>query len=362
MRFKLMLCLVNLMLILLLYPMNYGESTVNYKGGHFGPKLNLVPVTINDTLVSTTKDTDTSKEDLTSQVDKAVVIIFDRGYKNQFTNAKPILDKYGFKASFFIICSFVNGHGYYKLSDGSELAHKGDNAMDWDHVRQLYNEGHDIESHGMQHRDLRLLSSEQLEHEIAESKECLQDYGLEPTFFQIPNNRGADNSTVLKMVSRYFDFALSGHSRLMFLNCDGWVNHGFKTQSYKYQYDCNPFSADGTPTRTNKYAIKEWSHDREHSKLNNRNPELAPHGSQISELLFTEFLRVVQAQTIYNNNAGKIVSIPILGYHFIGNSTSYDTSIELFDKEMNYLHKNGFKVLTLTDLGYNDKENHFYIK
>lgn len=91
--------------------------------------------------------------------------------------------------------------------------------------------GNDIESHGMQHRDLRLLSFEQLEHEIAESKECLEDYGLEPTFFQIPNNRGANNSTVLKMVSRYFDFALSGHSRLMFLNCDGWVNHGFRTQS-----------------------------------------------------------------------------------------------------------------------------------
>jgi hypothetical protein len=148
----------------------------------------------------------------------------------------------------------------------------------------------------------------------------------------------------------------------MFLNCDGWVNHGFRTQSYKYQYDCNPFSADGTPTRTNKYAIKEWSHDREHSKLNNRNPELAPQGSQISELLFTEFPRVVQAQTIYNNNAGKIVSIPILGYHFIGNSTSYDTSIELFDREIKYLHDNGFKVLTLTDLGYNNRENYFYIK
>ena len=28
---------------------------------------------------------------------------------------------------------------------------------------------------------------------------------------------------------------------------------------------------------------------------------------------------------------------------------------------MNYLRKNGFKVLTLTDLGYNDKENYFYI-
>lgn len=56
------------------------------------------------------------------------------------------------------------------------------------------------------------------------------------------------------------------------------------------------------------------------------------------------------------------MSIPIIGYHFIGNSTSYDTSIELFDKQMNYLHKNGFKVLTLTELSYNDKENCFYIK
>ena len=101
--------------------------------------------------------------------------------------------------------------------------------MEWDQIRQLHKEGHDIESHGMEHRDLRLLTSEQLEHEIAESKKCLQDYGLKPTFFQIPNNRGADNSTVLKMVSNHFDFGLSGHSRLMFLNCDGWVNHGFRT-------------------------------------------------------------------------------------------------------------------------------------
>lgn len=96
--------------------------------------------------------------------------------------------------------------------------------------------------------------------------------------------------------------------------------------------------------------------------MNNRNPQLAPHVAQISDLLFTEFVRVLESHTKYNNKSGKIVSVPIIGYHFIGNSTSYDTSIELFDKEMNYLHKNGFKVLTLTDLGYDDKEKYFYIK
>jgi polysaccharide deacetylase len=35
---------------------------------------------------------------------KVVMIGFDDGWKSQITYAKPILDKYGFKASFFIVC------------------------------------------------------------------------------------------------------------------------------------------------------------------------------------------------------------------------------------------------------------------
>ena len=38
---------------------------------------------------------------------RLAIINFDDGYKSQFTNAKPILDNYGFKASFFIVCNFV---------------------------------------------------------------------------------------------------------------------------------------------------------------------------------------------------------------------------------------------------------------
>jgi peptidoglycan/xylan/chitin deacetylase (PgdA/CDA1 family) len=38
---------------------------------------------------------------------KLAIINFDDGYKSQLINAKPILDKYGFKASFFIVCNFV---------------------------------------------------------------------------------------------------------------------------------------------------------------------------------------------------------------------------------------------------------------
>jgi peptidoglycan/xylan/chitin deacetylase (PgdA/CDA1 family) len=347
------------------FPVNYSYSQIDYKEDVDNSKLNFLPISINNSFSEDTGVSDA--KNVSSDIEKAVILMFDRGYKTQFTTAKPILDKYGFKASFFIICSYVEQTGYHKLSNGSELYHntsnyEADSAMSWDEIKQLYMVGHDIESHGKEHRDLRKLSSEGLEHEIVESKKCLTDQGLKPTYFQFPNNKGNGNSTVLKMVSRFFDFGLADHSKLMFLNCDGWVNHGYKTQSYKYQYDCNPFSADGTPTRTNKYSIREWSHDRDHSKLNNKHPLLAPHGTEISDKMFIEFIRVVEGQNLYNSKAGKMVAVPIIGYHSISNSSAFDTSPELFDKEMKYLYTNGFKVLKLTDLGYNETAHNFYLR
>ncbi len=36
------------------------------------------------------------------------MIGFDDGWKSQIIYAKPILDKYGFKASFFVVCNYAN--------------------------------------------------------------------------------------------------------------------------------------------------------------------------------------------------------------------------------------------------------------
>lgn len=330
---------------------NYGESSLNANAAEAGSHINFYSAILNPS--ASIQGLNTSQGNVSSELNGAVIIMFDRAYDTQFLYAKPILDKYGFKASFFVICSFVEGTGYHKLSNGSELYHNYTNSMHWDQIRQLYKEGHDVQSHGLEHRDLRKLSIEGLEREIGGSKECLEE-GLKPAFFQLPSNKGHDNITVLNMVSKFFDYGLSDHSKLMFLKCDCWVNHGYKTQSYKYQYDCNPFNADGTPTRTNKYSIREWSHDREHTRLNEKNPHLEPHGAQMSDLLFNEFVSVVESQNIYNNKAGKIVAIPIIGYDFVGDSSKFDTSTELFEREMEFLYNNGYQVLKFSDLGYND--------
>lgn len=340
---------------------NFGVSEVDYDN-KLSSKMDFESISIDTSSTPAPNLTTTGANDVKAVVEKAVVIMFDRAYDSQFTNAKPILDKYGFKASFFVICSFVEGSGYHKLSNGSELKSGNTNALNWDQIRQLYEEGHDVQSHGMEHRDLRKLSLEALEFEIGGSKECLENNGLKPAFFQYPSNKGGDNATVLKMVSNFFDFGLAGHSTLMFLSCDGWVNHGFETRSYKYQQDCNPINSEGKLTRTHKYAIREWSHDRDHTSLNEKNPQLTPHGMQMSDLMFNEFVNIVEAQNQYNSKAGKIVAVPIIGYHQIHNTSSYDTSVELFDREMKYLYDNGYNVLKLSDLSYNNTGNHFYIK
>jgi hypothetical protein len=96
--------------------------------------------------------------------------------------------------------------------------------------------------------------------------------------------------------------------------------------------------------------------------MNHDNPSLAPHGTEISDKMFIEFIKVAEGANPYNTKAGKIVAVPIIGYHEISDSSNFDTSIELFDKEMNYLHSNGFKVLKLNDLGYNQTGNYFFIR
>ncbi|MFL6318224.1 MAG: hypothetical protein ACJ73C_16015, partial [Nitrososphaeraceae archaeon] len=55
----------------------------------------------------------------------------------------------------------------------------------------------------------------------------------------------------------------------------------------------------------------------------------------------------------------------ILGYHNIDNNLTLSKDaidIALFDKEMKYLHDNGFKVLTMADLGYDENSKNLYIK
>jgi peptidoglycan/xylan/chitin deacetylase (PgdA/CDA1 family) len=316
-------------------------------GGFFSSSLVAFSQSSPNVSSSSGSQDDDNNNKNSSNNNKVVILVFDRAYKSQLTNGKPLLDNYGYKATIFAVCNWIDN----KKS-----------IMSWEETESLHKQGYDIQSHGMNHKDLRSLSLEEREFEVGQSKKCLHDHGINSTIYSAAFNRWGDDPEIIDTIAKYYDFGFLGHSTLMFLRCDGWEKFSFDDESnYKGQTDCRTFFDDGTPTPTNRYSIKEWSHDREHNRINEKYPDNPPHGSMISKILFDKFVEIVNSQTKFNIN-GEINVIPLITYHGISDNDSVSTSEELFAKEMKYLYDNGFRVLTVSDLDYNENDNYFFIK
>ena len=79
--------------------------------------------------------------------------------------------------------------------------------------------------------------------------------------------------------------------------------------------------------------------------------------------MFDRFKEAVDSQDHFNKD-GTIRAIPIIVYHaFVpiddkGESViPTDTSVNLFEEEMKYLHDNDFEVMTMKDLVYIQNTN-----
>lgn len=86
--------------------------------------------------------------------------------------------------------------------------------------------------------------------------------------------------------------------------------------------------------------------------------------------IFEEFVKEVNSQDDYNID-GNIKAIPIVAYHDFRGSGFTDinsgdddvsTDAKLFEAEMRYLYENGFRVITMAELGYDERINSIYIK
>ena len=104
-------------------------------------------------------------------------------------------------------------------------------------------------------------------------------------------------------------------------------------------------------TYANRYSVREWSHN---------SVDLAYMHNDTS--IFKIFVQEVNSQNKYNNG-GIINAIPIIAYHSVQNSNLRDsTGIALFSQEMKYLRDNNFRVIRVSDLGYNQTTKNLYIK
>jgi peptidoglycan/xylan/chitin deacetylase (PgdA/CDA1 family) len=102
---------------------------------------------------------------------KPVALTFDDGYEDAFSAALPVLQRYGFTATFYIISGMVGQAGY----------------MSWAQVAALRDAGMEIGAHTVNHLDLTSLDVATAGYEIAQSKDDLErNLGISVTSFCYP--------------------------------------------------------------------------------------------------------------------------------------------------------------------------------
>ena len=86
--------------------------------------------------------------------------------------------------------------------------HDKDMTTNWKDIAALQQDGMDIEAHTMNHPHINAsLSSAELDYEIGQSKQCLENHGINATIFAYPYGEGSNNSMVVNTVAKYFNLA-----------------------------------------------------------------------------------------------------------------------------------------------------------
>ncbi|UCB56885.1 MAG: polysaccharide deacetylase family protein [Candidatus Omnitrophota bacterium] len=150
---------------------------------------------------------------------RTLILSFDDGEESGYTTIAPLLEKYGFRGSYFIVAGWINKPGY----------------MTEDQIRQLHKRGHGIYSHSMTHPFFTRISEAEIMSELRESKECLEKIlGQEVKCFSLPTGEYDERFKELIAHSGYSYICTSreGYNRVMQKRQYPFLLHRFAIRNY----------------------------------------------------------------------------------------------------------------------------------
>ena len=154
--------------------------------------------------------------------DKPVILTFDDGYQDNYTDLFPLLQKYNVKATIFVIIGWLGGEKYLTPEQVTEMSQSG-----------LVS----IQSHTWSHKDMDTLPAEAQREQMSQSKlAILRLTGKEPAVLCYP--RGLASHVTLELLPEYYSFGVKMNGSVYYTGDDPrvvtryYVTRGTSVESF----------------------------------------------------------------------------------------------------------------------------------
>jgi peptidoglycan/xylan/chitin deacetylase (PgdA/CDA1 family) len=120
---------------------------------------------------------------------KAVLVTFDDGYENNYTEAYPVLRELGLKANLFVVWETIGSHNAWHDPENEAWQRMAT----WAQLREMRSSGvFELANHTMRHSNLSAIPLEDVRWEVREAKARLEDgIGCALPAFAYPYGAGA---------------------------------------------------------------------------------------------------------------------------------------------------------------------------
>jgi peptidoglycan/xylan/chitin deacetylase (PgdA/CDA1 family) len=143
-----------------------------------------------------------------SQPKKSFVLTFDDGYRDLHSTVWPILDRFGFTATIFLVAGRVGNCSNWDGQNDSLAAP----LLSWAEIRELAQAGFTFGNHTVTHPQLPLLDDKQARQEIQQAKVMIEDkLGVEVDLFCYPYT--LSDARIQRLVAESGHIAACGGSR-----------------------------------------------------------------------------------------------------------------------------------------------------